>query len=193
MTLPRFWKIGVYNEKGFDIGDFEHKTFILASNHSSIIDTLFMSMMPCKKTYTYNSKWSIVPVFGWLCLWAGYIGIDTKSEASRKTVVGRVVDKVRRGYSVMIYPEGTRTRNPYVIANTIKTGAFRISQESKIPVLPIIFNNTFKAVDRYGIVDIANIDIIIATPLEIKEDLNEYSADFLASIRRHLQKEAKVD
>jgi 1-acyl-sn-glycerol-3-phosphate acyltransferase len=93
----------------------------------------------------------------------------------------------------MIYPEGTRTRNPYVIANTIKTGAFRISQESKIPVLPIIFNNTFKAVDRYGIVDIANIDIIIATPLEIKEDLNEYSADFLASIRRHLQKEAKVD
>lgn len=193
MTLPRFWKMETYNEKNFNLEELEKGQFILASNHSSIIDTLFMSMMPCRKTYTYNTKWSMVPVFGWLCVWAGYIGIDTKSEASRKSVVGQVADRVRRGYSVMIYPEGTRTRNPYIIAETIKSGAFRISQETKVPVLPIVFNNTFQAVDHYGIADIANIDIIITHPLEIKEDLHEYKGDFLRAIRRHLQKEVKVD
>jgi 1-acyl-sn-glycerol-3-phosphate acyltransferase len=188
MTIPKIWKVEYYMPEHSQFKDIEDKTFILASNHSSIIDTLFMATLPFKKTYTYNAKWGRVPVFGWMCIWAEYIGIDTNSETARAKVVERTIAKVKQGYSVMIYPEGGRTHDPYNLPEKLKTGTFRIANEANVPVLPIVFNGMFRAVDRYGVADIANIEIVVMDPIKMTDDMNSNIKLFRTAILQHLQK-----
>ena len=166
MTLPRIWsyKIVYEAEETKEAINKNPGAYVLASNHSSIIDTLFMAMLPFNKTYTYNSKWSKVPVFGKMCVEAGYVGIEPASK-NRGKIVDKVVKRIQSGYSVMVYPEGTRSRNPTKLMDKIKTGAFRMAQGAQRPVLPLAFLGMYRGMSRYGIVDTAKMCCVVCTPI----------------------------
>lgn len=169
MTVPRIWKVTEYSSTKIDnINKLLRKNYVLASNHTSIIDTMFMATFPFKKTYTYNKKWSKIPVFGWLCLWADYVGITPENKSR---IVEMTVDKVKQGYSVMIYPEGTRSKTPWILQE-LKTGAFRVAKDADVKVMPIVFHGCSDAVNRYGIADIAHVKIAFLMPFEV-EDVKE--------------------
>ena len=202
MTLPRIWSYtvlyesdeareAVINNKG---------AFILTSNHSSIIDTLFMAMLPFQKTYTYNGKWSNVPIFGKMCKEAGYVDTHPKTK-EKQSVVDTVIKRVNSGYSVMIYPEGTRTKDPTKLTEKIKTGAFRIAQGSQRPVLPLAFLGMYRGMSRYGIVDIAKMACVICMPINVqqnneeseekiddREEIDKAVQRFRATLDKHLVK-----
>ena len=140
--------------------------FLLAANHNSLIDTLFISDLRYKKTYTYNVKWAMVPVFGWLCVFAGYIGIDTSNAKAKAEVVPKVCRAIKNGYSVMVYPQGTRSRAPDDLLKTYdaKTGAFRVAAETGCQILPIFIRGSDKIVNRRGVVDSGTVDIVYGEP-----------------------------
>lgn len=147
-------------------------SYILAANHNSILDTLFIALLPFKKTYTFNKKWGFVPVFGWMALMADYISIDKSSPEKLKEIVPQVVKRVNDGYSVMIYPEGTRNQTVGKLSDNLKTGAFRVAQITNKPILPIALINTNKAMSYYGVADIANIEIQLLDPIYVTEEEN---------------------
>lgn len=166
MTFPRIWKVSTWEYPSHKLDNIRKNKYILASNHGSFIDTLFMALLPFKKTYTYNLKWSNIPVFGWMCLHAGYIGINpmTKGEVVEKTV-----HKVNMGYSVMIYPEGKRSHTQEKLLTPLKTGAFRIARESQTPILPLTFVGMSKAANKYGVIDAATMHIVVNKPQIVSE------------------------
>jgi 1-acyl-sn-glycerol-3-phosphate acyltransferase len=166
MVGPGFWKVIAYTTGDIEMKDLQKGRYILAPNHISIIDTLLIAMFSNRKTYTFNMKWAWVPLFGQLCLLAGYVGI---SSGNKSTVVEKISQKVEKGYSVMIYPEGTRSKNSDLL-QPLKTGAFRIAQNTKTPVLPITFNGTVAAVDRYGLVNTSVIKIAFGEPINVDSD-----------------------
>lgn len=166
MVGPGFWKVSAYTAGDIEMKDLQKGRYILAPNHTSIIDTLLIAMFSNRKTYTFNMKWAWVPGFGQLCLLAGYVGI---SSGNKSTVVKRISEKVKKGYSVMIYPEGTRSKNPDAL-QPLKTGAFRIAQNTQTPVLPITIKGTAAAVDRYGLVDTGVIKIAFGEPFDVEKD-----------------------
>ena len=168
MTLPRFWIINhraVTLTAGKNAKD-SNGPFLLAANHNSLIDTLFIADLNYKKTYTYNVKWSMVPVFGWLCVLAGYIGIDTSNPRAKASVVPKVCSAIKNGYSVMVYPQGARSRIPEASLESIniKTGAFRVAIETGCQILPIYIEGSDKIVSRYGVVDSGSVDIVYGVP-----------------------------
>ena len=189
MTVPRFWSYEVtWCDQETRLALMKNPgAFILAANHSSIIDTLFIALFPVRKTYTYNLKWSRVPVFGWLCLWAGYIGIDTKSEEGKKQIVPRVAERVKQGYSVMVYPEGTRNKHPPKPLLKLKTGAFRVAHAAQRPVLPLVLKNTWQGMSRYGVVDIATMKMIICKPIVPTDAKEQTFEQIQADVERYRQ------
>ena len=169
MTTPGFWKVE-YSTMGKLHGKAPRDSdgpFLLAANHNSLIDTLFISDLNYKKSYSYSSKWGYVPVFGWLCVLAGYISIDTTSPEKRAEVVPKVVNAIRNGYSVMVYPQGTRSRTPNakLYQSDVKTGAFRVAAETQCQILPIAIRGSDKIVSRRGVVDCGTVDIIYCDPI----------------------------
>lgn len=164
MTKLNIWHVRV---GGYRLRSTE-RPYVLAANHQSIIDTLFMALIPVPKTYTYNKKWMWVPIFGWLCWFADFVAIDKKNSKTKSQVVPNVVKYVQQGYSVMIYPEGTRNKDRVVhrLMDKLYTGAFRVAQDATCLVLPVAIQGTNHACRR-GVCDFATIDITYCDPFYV--------------------------
>lgn len=174
MVTPGVWNVKIVDHRSEESK--KNDVVIIAPNHESIIDTLFVALLPFKKTYSYNKKWGWVPVFGWMSQMAGYISIDKSNKEKLKQVVPEVVKRLRCGYSIMLYPEGTRNRNPHRLHKHIKTGAFRMAKQSEKPILPVVFVNTHKACSRYGVIDFADIEIHLMEPMFVPKYVYDGSA-----------------
>ena len=185
MTWTRIWDVEVYHVSNVE----EDQTldpngpFLLAANHNSIVDTLFMALLPHRKSYTFNTKWSWVPIFGPLCVQAGYVGIDTSNPTQKAQVVPHIVTKMKDNYSMMIYPQGARSVTPenFLTKADLKHGTFSIAKEGGFKVLPICIQGTDQAMMRGGWCDVATINIIICKPFTVQE-VEQGKEDFCYAI-----------
>ncbi len=143
--------------------------YVIVVNHLSVIDTVFMAMIPFDTKFTWKKKWSYVPIFGWLCLLAGHIAIDCSNDESKKNALKRSRETLEDGYSMIFYSEGTRGQNPATLLK-LKTGAFRVAKSAKKKIIPITIIGTYDACAR-GVCDTAIIKIIIDEPVDYDEDI----------------------
>lgn len=60
---------------------------------------------------------------------------------------GLAVELKRRGKGFIIFPEGTRTRDPERRVQPFRRGAIRLASEEQLPVLPVIIDGT-RLLDR---------------------------------------------
>jgi 1-acyl-sn-glycerol-3-phosphate acyltransferase len=71
---------------------------------------------------------------------AGYVGIRRGDARSRQRMMDDCLAHLRRGSSVMIFPEGGRSHETKM--RPFKRGAFAMACETKVPVLPIVIEGT---------------------------------------------------
>ncbi|MBF6134039.1 HAD-IB family hydrolase [Nocardia otitidiscaviarum] len=106
-----------------------------------------------KKEITRN------PIFGPLMRFVEVTFIDRADTAAAKAALAPVVQTLRGGLSIVIAPEGTRSRTPRVGA--FKKGAFHIAIQAGVPIIPVVIRNAGEiawrdsAVVRKGVVDVA--------------------------------------
>lgn len=169
MTIPKFWTVDFFYAKS-TMEDEEYPQ-ILASNHNSMVDTLFIALLYYRKTYSYNYKYRFVPIFGQLCMLAGYVGIQTNNAEQKSKVVDRIIEKMKEDYSIMIYPEGSRNKNPGSLLSreNIKTGAFRIALAGKYPIRPIYIHNSHKIMGKWGIIDVGNVVVNVLPTFKVED------------------------
>lgn len=105
---------------------------IVIANHTSFLDILAVLMLHPKtiimvKSWVYNS-----PVFGPFIRYAGYIFVEKGAEANLD-VVKRQFEK---GYSLVIFPEGTRSTDGEI--HRFHKGAFVLSKQLNVPIQPVL-------------------------------------------------------
>ena len=76
-------------------------------------------------------------------LMAGDIKIIRGNKQSIVTAMRGCRDRLDKGVSVMLFPEGTRTRDGEM--GEFKDGAFRLAIETGHPILPLVVNGTREA------------------------------------------------
>jgi 1-acyl-sn-glycerol-3-phosphate acyltransferase len=113
--------------------------FILAPNHMSQFDPLLMAH------YVYASgRWPRflaksgiwkVPVVGFLMTKTLQIPVERGSISAAKSIE-TLSEAIREGGTVVIYPEGTTTRDPDLWPMQGKTGAARVALATGAPVVP---------------------------------------------------------
>jgi lyso-ornithine lipid O-acyltransferase len=87
---------------------------LVVSNHLSYLDIpIFAAITPCVFVAKREvRKW---PVFGWFARWGGTIFIDRQSRASTDQVAQQMIDVLRQGVTVVLFPEGTSTDGSVVL------------------------------------------------------------------------------
>src|ERR1044072_640174 len=120
----------IYNPGGEDF----KKPAVYIANHSSFLDILVTTMLnPHLVLLTNRWVWRS-PVFGAVVRMAEYYPVADGAEQSLEPLR----DLMNRGYSVVVFPEGTRSYN-----DTIKRfhkGAFYIADELKVDIVPLILH-----------------------------------------------------
>ena len=124
----------------FSVHGLEHidrrKPYIYIFNHRSFIDAPLMPMVIPQEVRAIGKKeLSKIPIFGTvvgrLAVW-----VDRSNAVSRKVSLEKLVNFLNQGSSVVVAPEGTRNNTPETLL-PFQKGAFRLSIETGIPILPM--------------------------------------------------------
>lgn len=119
-----------------------NKPSVIISNHTSFLDTLAIGMVTPKIIYLVNDWVYNSPIFGGIVRYAGYYPVSKGVEGS----VEYLREKVEQGYSLMIFPEGSRSDD-----NSIKRfhkGAFYLAEQLQLDVLPIYIHGNAETLPK---------------------------------------------
>lgn len=129
--------------------------YVLAPNHYSEIDPLIVAVASwrLRRPPRFMAKESLfrVPVLGAVLRGTGMVPVARgSSSTSAKQTLEASADLVEHGRAVIVYPEGTLTRDPDLWPMRGKTGAVRLALEAGIPVIPMAHWGVQKVMPRYG-------------------------------------------
>lgn len=119
------------------------ESYVFVPNHVNMLDIAMVGSMlhhiwkPLTKKEIGN-----IPFLGWLICNISIV-VDRSSPQSRKSCLRGMVSHLKRGISILIFPEGSRNRGNAPLGK-FYPGAFRVAIEAQKPILPIIFYNTRK-------------------------------------------------
>ena len=118
-----------------------HPGMILAPNHQSMFDILVCSRLLVDFRYLSKKEVKYIPVLGWALSTLKTYWVSRDRSGRDLEVMKRVEAGLRDGHSVMIYPEGTRTRTGELLP--FKKGAFITAINANAPICPIAISGTF--------------------------------------------------
>ncbi|KQR40390.1 lysophospholipid acyltransferase family protein [Microbacterium sp. Leaf159] len=128
--------------------------FVLAPNHYSEFDPLIVALAVWRigRAPRFMAKESLfkVPVLGWVLRRTGMIPVARSSSASAaKQTLKQSAELVEHGRGVIVYPEGTLTRDPDMWPMRGKSGAVRLALADGIPLIPMAHWGTQEIMGRY--------------------------------------------
>jgi 1-acyl-sn-glycerol-3-phosphate acyltransferase len=109
---------------------------VLIANHQSFLDILEITMLHPRlimfiKEDVFNS-----PLMGPVVRMAGYYPVSSGGEESVETLK----DRVKEGYSIFIFPEGTR--RPDGVITRFHKGAFLLAEKLGLDIQPVLLHGT---------------------------------------------------
>ncbi len=125
------------------------QTYVLVANHQSLGDILLLFGL--FRHFKWVSKREIfrVPFIGWNMRMNDYVGLLRGDTASIERMLAECRAHLRRGSSVMLFPEGTRSEDGEMKA--FKRGAFALAKELDLPVVPIVIDGTRDVLPKHGL------------------------------------------
>ena len=125
------------------------QSYVIAPNHQSYWDAfLVYGFIGIKFKWMMKKELGKIPFVGWACKMSGCIFIDRSSRGSGAESIRKAESKLKNGMSVVIFPEGTRT--PDGEMGKFKRGAFLISEELGLPILPVTIDGNYDVMSRHA-------------------------------------------
>jgi 1-acyl-sn-glycerol-3-phosphate acyltransferase len=123
------------------------RPFVVVSNHESFADILLISHLPWEMKWLSKAELFRIPIMGWMMWLAGDIPVKRGFGPSAAEAIERCRRVLSRRVSVMIFPEGTRSRTAELLP--FKDGAFRLAIEAGVPILPLAVSGTRTALPKH--------------------------------------------
>ena len=142
------------------------QTYVLMSNHQSVFD-IFALFRSCDRPFRMVAKRILfwIPILGWSMAMCGFIPIDRSNRDSAIRSLDRAARKIRSGVSVLVFPEGTRSRDGTL--QPFKKGGFMMALEAGVPVVPVVVLGTDAIMEKGSLrVGRADVTVRIGTPIE---------------------------
>ena len=114
---------------------------IVLPKHQSTWETFWLpSFLPRDLTFVYKRELNLLPFFGWGIASTQMISIDrSKGQDAFEQVVEQGTNRLGRGWWIVIFPEGTRTRPGST--KRYKTGGARLAVRTGALAVPIAVNS----------------------------------------------------
>lgn len=114
--------------------------YVVVSNHLSLADIPILSNVPWEMKWFAKSSLFRIPVAGWMMRMAGDIPVDRGNARSGARALVEARGYLQNRYSVMIFPEGTRSADGRI--GRFSEGAFHLAISQQVPILPIAIDGS---------------------------------------------------
>jgi putative phosphoserine phosphatase / 1-acylglycerol-3-phosphate O-acyltransferase len=143
-----------------------HRPAVFVFNHQSALDTLLLCKL-LRRDFVGVAKQEARtnPLFGPVFALAGTVFIDRTDRRAAIRALEPAIETLRRGTSIVIAPEGTRSTTPRLGA--FKKGAFHLAMNAGVPIVPIVFKNALDALPKHGLViRPATVEVVVHPPVD---------------------------
>jgi len=125
-----------------------HKSYVFMANHVSFLDgPLLFYVIPQRVRVILKKSIFCLPVVGPGMRFVGFIPVDRKRASGGKRSIDEAARLMRgKGYSFLIFPEGTRSRGGRL--QPFKRGGFFLAIAAQAPIIPITIKGTFELMPK---------------------------------------------
>lgn len=150
-----FWRLRVENRERIPW----RGPAVVVANHQSLGDILVLFGL--YRPFKWVSKASVfkMPFLGWNMALNRYVRLVRGSKESIAKMMTDCERWLDRGVPVMIFPEGTRSKDGAVLP--FKDGAFRLSIGKNVPVIPIVITGTARTLPKHGFLLDSRADCVV--------------------------------
>lgn len=121
------------------------ESYVFMSNHVSHADSPALAyVIPHPLHWVFKKELSRIPVLGWILLAGGQIMVDRSDPEKSRAALEEALSGLSGNNSVMIYPEGTRSRDGGL--QTLKKGGFWMALHAGKPIVPVRVSGTREVV-----------------------------------------------
>ncbi len=138
------WKVRTIHREKIEPG----RAYVLAANHTSVADIVLLFTLFRQYKWVSKRENFRLPLIGWNMHLSGYVPLVRGDQASTKRMMDTCSSLLRRGMSIMMFPEGTRSKDGQV--KPFKSGAFVLARDANVPVLPIAIHGGHKLIPKHG-------------------------------------------
>jgi len=159
--LSPIWSVAVTGRKNVD----RKKAYVMVCNHQSLLDIPFIYRIFLHFKWVSKASLFKIPVIGWNLSLNRHVKLERGSMKSQRKMFRKCAKHIQNGSSIMIFPEGTRSRTGEL--RTFKEGAFLIAMQQKTDILPIVIDGSYKALPEKGFLPFnkQKIDLHILKPV----------------------------
>lgn len=117
------------------------RPYVFMANHQSYFDVFCLSAaLPHAFKYVAKRELLFVPVLG-QALWATrHVIVDRGRHAKAVAAMQRAADRIRGGTSILVFPEGTRSRDGRI--GPFKKGGFLLARAAGVEIVPVGISGT---------------------------------------------------
>jgi len=159
---------------------------VILCNHASHFDILALILaLPGQYRVLAKRELFFIPVFGWAIWLAGCIPVDRARRDRARRSIDRAAERVRRGKSVLIFGEGTRSEDGAL--QPLKKGGFHLALSSGVAIVPVSIRGS-RAVLPKGSLRIRPglIDVVAGSPIPTRDRSVEELDDLVREVRAAL-------
>lgn len=162
VCVLNFARVHVHGREHID----KKTSYVFVANHQGAFDIFTVYGF-----LGHNFKWMMkialrkIPFVGYACYKAGHIYVDRSTPSAVRATIETAEQRLRGGMSVVVFPEGSRTRNGRV--GVFKRGAYFLATEFNMPVVPMTIDGAYDIMPRTArLPRPGRIDLTIHRPIE---------------------------
>ena len=167
--------------------------FIIVSNHQSFLDPIFCGGLIRRQVFfiardTLFKNWFFGPLI------TSTNAIPVKIGEPDISSMRKLIEKLKRGWGVCLFPEGTRTHDGKI--TPFKPGLGLLSRRGNAPIIPVVIDGAFECWPRHQkLFRPGRIRVTYGKPIsveQVKEMGDKKLAELLTQTLRKMQNHSRL-
>ncbi|MCA9483662.1 MAG: 1-acyl-sn-glycerol-3-phosphate acyltransferase [Nitrospina sp.] len=156
---------------------------VFVANHQSFFDIFTLAgFLPVQIRWVAKASLFKIPFVGWSMTASGYISVEREDRKNAYKAFLASVDKLKSGASIVIFPEGTRSRDGLI--GEFKKGGTLLATRAGVPIVPVTIMGTSGIIQKGSSrVNPGRVKIVLSPPIEAEELRDNKEGEILARIR----------
>ena len=160
------------------------QSYVYMSNHQSNFDIpVLLAHLPVQFRWLAKAELFKIPLFGRAMQGAGYVKIDRFNQESAFQSIKEAAAKMKDGVSVMIFPEGTRSRDGRI--RPFKKGGFIMAVDAGVPIVPIVLQGTWSIMEKSSLqINTGDVVMNLEKPIATTNYSRQNKDELIEAVRR---------
>lgn len=170
--MTRFWAEGLGRGWGMRVHSHGAEqldpdgTYVFMVNHLSHVDIVALFIgLPVNVGFLAKKELRKVPFLAQAMIAGGHVFVDRSKHTSALRAMTNAAEEVRRGASLVIFPEGTRGKSETI--QSFKKGGFHLARQAGVPVVPVGLRGTRSILGRSSLaIHPGDVHVHIGAPVD---------------------------